>query len=147
MKKIFIPVAMFLAASTAVTSCKKDDDTSKSRHEMFEGSWKLYQSGEDENGNGIWDANEKVVDSDAELTLIVFKGDGTGSLTGEENGVPMTSTLTWNLQNGDKDLRLINTMSGAPDTIIQNVVSIDASTLVLKDPQDLPFYFVSFNKQ
>lgn len=145
-KKILIPVALLLAATTAVISCKKDDKV-KSRHDMFVGSWKIYQSGEDENGNGIWDANEMAIDSDAAVTMVLFNSNGTGNLQGDSAGVPMSVPINWNLQNNETDLRLIMPLSSEADTIIQKIVSIDESMFVLKDTTGTPAYFISFKKQ
>ena len=147
MKKILIPVALLLAATTAVTSCKKDDNATKSRHDMFVGNWKPHQIGVDANGNGIWDANEKVIDSNAEVSFVMFKGDGTGTITSDSDGIPVVFPMTWTLQNNESDLRLLSSIFGNSDTIIQKIVSIDESTFILKDTTESPVSFISFNKQ
>lgn len=145
MKKLLIPVSILLAATTALTSCKKDDD-GKSRHDMFVGNWKTYQSGDDANGNGIWDANEKKTDSSGVAT-VTLNTDGSGTAVGNLMGTPITLPLNWSLQNNDNDIRLITTFLGSADTAVQNIVSIDESTFVLKDPSQNPVFFTSFNKQ
>ncbi|MEO6830884.1 MAG: hypothetical protein ABI378_01560 [Chitinophagaceae bacterium] len=145
MKKILIPVALLLATITAVTSCKKDD-SAKSTHDKFIGTWKSYQHGVDSNNNGVWDANEKANDTGSDISTLVFKSDGSGSAAGDFGGTPITLPFTWNLQNNNNDLRMITSFIGT-DTTIQNIVTITDNSLVLKDPSKSPVAFQSLNKQ
>lgn len=146
MKKILIPVALLLAATTAVVSCKKDDKA-KSRHDMIVGTWKSYQSGVDSNGNGIWDANEKKTDTGSDIGTSVFNADGSGSVSGDFFGSPLNIPLTWNLQNNDNDFRVIISLFGSTDTSVVNIISLDDKTFVTKDPSASPVSFTSLNKQ
>ena len=148
MKKLLIPVVLLLASASALMSCSKDKSP-KNTHERFVGTWKIYQDGEDDNGNGIWDANEKkdYIDFGAGFTTFTFNEDGSGTVLGEGGNKIITDSLTWNLQNANRDIRIITTFVGYSDSTVQNIVSITDNILVLKDNTQSPMVFKSFNKQ
>lgn len=147
MKKLLIPAALVasLMAATVLPSCKKDEN-SPSRAELLTGSWKNSEEGDDVNGNGSWDASEHSAVPAAEVATGKFNADGSGTLTGTVNGVPLSIPFTWNLQNSENDLRIIYDFLGK-DTTVQKFVSINSTDMILKDESSSPASFVSFKKQ
>ena len=114
---------------------------------MLVGEWNAYQSGVDSNNNGTWDADERVDASVAgEEGSIMFKSDGTGTVTYDFAGTPLSLPLKWNLQNNDQDLRVITTFVG-DDTTVMNIVTLNSSDLVTRDMESQPVSYASFKKK
>lgn len=146
MKKLLIPAAAIFALGALMTSCKKEDG-GKSRHDMIVGKWVNYQHGEDTNNNGVWDAAEMITDTGSNIVPFDFKADGSGSATANFMGTTLPITFTWNLQNGDNDLRVITTFMNNTDTSIATILTLTDNNMVIKDASVTPIEFTSFNKQ
>ncbi len=147
MKKHIFKLAAIaaIAAIAVLPSCKKDDDNkTKPRSEMIVGTWKSDQQGEDTNGNGVWDTNERNNFDSSESGTFTFNANGSGSIYTED--LPVSIPLAWSLQNGDNDLRVITTFGTESDTVTLNIVTLTEASLVLKQADETPVNFVSFKK-
>ena len=145
LKFIFPIMKKFILASVATltllgglttTSCKKEEK--ENRKDMLVGTWRLVQEGEDSNGNGKFDADEKTTVNPQDSYTVQFNSDGTGNTT-----AGITLPITWSLQNGDKDLQM--TIVTTSSTL--NIVEISNSSLTLKDPTESPAEFITLTTQ
>jgi hypothetical protein len=149
MKKLFIPAALAAAllSATVLPSCKKSDDNGgENRAAMIVGTWTAYQTGEDTNGNGSWDADERVDVTGDETGTATFNADGSGSANITISGTPLSIPLKWNLQNSDNDFRVILNTPFGSDTSVQNIVKLTSSDFELRDPSTAPPSYTSFKK-
>jgi hypothetical protein len=146
MKKKLL-AAVFAASvliSLALTSCNKAKDTS--RPGLLVGDWKVMEQGMDDNGNGTWDLDEHFPTVEGYETTIAFKADGTG-LTTSYLGAVITIPFSWQLVNGENDIRIICDYAGSVDTSYENIVSFSASEVVTKTSNDVTTNYNTLRKQ
>lgn len=146
MQKIIIPATIALLSLSVLPSCKKKSDD-PSRTQLLMGSWKATQQGADDNTNGSWDQSEHHTISSDSTGTFTFSNNGSGTLAVTVMGMPFSQPFTWNLMNNDQDLRMIITGFGSNDTTDLNIVTIDASNLILKDASSTPNDYVQLSKQ
>ena len=148
MKKNIFAIAAVAVAILTISSCKKKDDTTASRHDMIVGTWKQTQEGSDDNSNGTWDASEHVDVAAADQLTAVFNSNGTGTFSQNYMGTPISGTTVWTLMNNDNDLRVIVTVPLlGVDTVSGSFSSFTGSQFDLKDASVTPADYMHFQKQ
>jgi hypothetical protein len=91
-------------------ACKKDDkggDRIKSTSELVtEKQWALSDVGRDDNGNGVIEANERLLTDCEKGNTYVFNPDNTGSIQNNPAlcNPPAGNTFTWELKNNDHEI-------------------------------------------
>jgi hypothetical protein len=139
-----IAIAAGLVSLSLMSACKKD--TEATRMDMFVGTWKTTEDGRDANNNGSWDASERQAITGADIAVVKFSGDGTGSSTVTDLGVPAVLPFSWSLQNGDADIRVIFNIGSSPDTSVEKILILNSTDLELMDSRT-PRNFTAFKKQ
>lgn len=164
MTKTLLMIAGFVSAiSLAVLpSCKKDDDknlaeppakdsvvtpavdSNKIRMARFVGVWRTHEEGEDSNGNGIWDSEERLPVDSANGARFTFNADSSGSIL--VDALPVTLPFRWSLRQEGRVLWLATTISGVEDVQFLNVVSVTESMCILSDTTASPASFYSLKR-
>lgn len=136
-------VAVCALGAVFAASCSKSDSNNPSRRDMLIGNYYIYQTGNDSNSNGAFDASEKItttpgVDRDS----IAFKADGTGST--KMLGMPLA--FSWTLENNDNNIKI--TIPGI-DTVTAGILSVSSTSVtVITDisKTGIDREFATFNK-
>lgn len=68
------------------------------------GTWKVTESGSDNNGNKVWDADEKTVYTPPVSYTYTFKDDGSVTMVYADTNVRVEMGETWSLKNRNKVL-------------------------------------------
>lgn len=107
------------------SACKKD---SASRQSLITGSWSETQVVTDNNGNGQPDDTPTPVSS-ANAITIKFNTDGSGTVTQNLSGTPISIPFAWSLKNSDTILEVV----AGSNTTDLTIVELSSSKLTVKD--------------
>jgi len=147
MKKILsFSIIGCILAITFFSACNKKDTGVDRKTLLTTGSWKSYQGGMDDNGNGTWDASERHNIATTDVDTVVFMTDGTGNVSGNLSGLPVTIPFTWLLQNNDNDIRMITSSGGKADTSFNNIITLTTTDMLFRHSNSSPGSFTSYVK-
>ncbi len=134
MKKTLLFVAA--VATLAGVACKKDSNSTPSRSQLIQGTWKPSFTANDKNGNKVLDADERVPTTDT--GSIVFKGDGTGSATAQGISLP----FSWKFFNNEQ--ALITTSSFGSDT--SYIHTLTSNEFIIENRDGVTYTWNGFKK-
>ena len=141
LNNLIIVTCISFATALSVASCKKSS-TNK-----LVGTWKVTQTGADQNGNGNIDAGEMVSFDSVGMGAIVtytFNSNGTGTERIVFTGFLDSSiSVKWTLANADKDLTITDN-TGASESL--HVTTLTGTDLVLASTTT-PIEWIAFKKQ
>lgn len=131
MKSLKLAVGSIALASFFFFSCSKTDPKSSASSKIV-GTWQYYTGINDDNKNGVIDANDSVDSLEAFEIKVSFNANGTGYTTSLLD--TSIQNLTWNLSNNDTQLGIkLDTDSTFTNVTI---VSCTSTQMQVRDDND-----------
>lgn len=128
MKKMILPLILAVSIVGMNTSCKKNN--TKTTKDYLTGKWKQTQTADDNNGNGVMDANEEFTDTTN--TYYTFNSDGTGTATTMFLSGVTSFPMTWSLLNNNTYV-LVSIPAINTNNVSLHIDNINATNMTLKD--------------
>lgn len=138
-KTIALITALFVVILVVVASCKKDNSTTtttttstaRSQADSFISGrqWHIFKMAYDSNANGQMDSNEiKLYVGDAYFDLYRIDHSGYFRLLNADGSHTDYEPMTWQLINGDQDLKVTDSNG----TLISHIETLTFSLLTLR---------------
>jgi hypothetical protein len=142
-----IPAVAAVCSCLLISSCHKNDHGPSETRRNLIGNWKVTAIGADQNQNKVPDLDEVMTVPGGTELVNTFAENGTGTGMLSAGSFPISTTTTWELNNGDKTLKVVYTASGIAITRQFQIVTITSDVMTLADTSLSPWTFLVSTKQ
>lgn len=135
LKQFFTAITILLVSGLLFVSCKKEkQNVVPSKAEYLSGKWRVTHFAYDDNGNKKIDEWEKESAGYDDELSIIFNADGTGHTRWYYyyDSTEETEDFTWQLENGDKNIRMIFYYEFGNDTTDLKIYELNTDICILE---------------
>jgi hypothetical protein len=143
MKRAPLKWLMLCAASLYVLAGCEKTQPAQTPYTELKGTWKLKETGTDDNNNGILDRNELTPVPSGYVAYLIFTGTGTGTQKITVNDTTNEYSFTWTLT--DQDSVLVRLEEG--DSITSEIQELSSTDLLLQNNTSPVLSWEFYNKQ